>query len=99
MPKGYPLPDNIGSIGPGPEVPKENQAPITLRPTSDNIMPSTPSQREIINEPVQPRQGNEQQVPSNNQESISRRTARIRKPVDRFKFNKAHGYLSIKKFT
>jgi len=93
-------------MGQGHQVPNDNPSPGILRPTSDEIKPPSPSQKEILSEPIAPFSppvqsihGNDQQVPRINKNPPLRGSTRVRKTVDRFKFDKVHGYSSIKKFS
>ena len=99
---GNPAP-GPGPMDPKPQVPKENPVPLTLRPTADEFRPpsppqreidETPSQRETVETPPSPQDVGEK----TSDETPLRRSTRIKKQVDRFKFDKAHGYSSVKRF-
>ena len=95
---GNPAP-GPGPMDPKQSMPKENPVPLTMRPTADEFRPPTPSQREI-DEPPSQREPVVETTPPETVETPSdksplRRSTRVRKPVDIFKFDKAHGYSSI----
>jgi len=95
-PMGNPAP---GSFSPGSmDSNMRNPVPDVGRPMPDKV-------QSPLNPPQTQRESTPQRElpfePSSSPENIPplRRSTRVRKPVDRFKFDKAHGYSSIKRFS
>ena len=92
--KGNPAPGPV-SMNPSAQLPKVMEKPVpVLRPTTDESRPPSTSQRETVESPSPPNES----FDASDVDLPLRRSTRIKKPVDRFKFDKAHGYPLIKHF-
>ena len=93
---GNPAPET-GPMDPQAQA-KENPVPVTSRPTADEPKPPSPPQRELERENPSPPQRENDNDEVQRDVPQPRRSSRTRKQVDRFKFDKAHGYSNVKKF-